>query len=173
MNEKEAIERETAEGFLRLYNQDMAESYHIAEHRDAPDFLCRNNENRILNLEITTTENRRMDIASLLGRSDHRSVEALRRNNEEVKAGRATPQYDSLPGNVSDMLVSRIIAKLNKDMGRDVALVVRDASPLDWDWEYVLDDIRAAIANYRNPYDKGIWLVSYSKDKLYKILEPA
>lgn len=71
------------------------------------------------------------------------------------------------------MLVSRIIAKLNKDMGRDVALVVRDASPLDWDWKYVLDDIRAVIANYRNPYDKGIWLVSYSKDKLYKILEPA
>ena len=74
---------------------------------------------------------------------------------------------------MSAMLVSRIIAKLNKDMGRDVALVVRDASPLDWDWKYVLDDIRAVIANYRNPYDKGIWLVSYSKDKLYKILEPA
>ena len=91
MNEKEAIERATAEGFLRLYNQAMAESYRIAEHRDAPDFLCRNNENRILNLEITTTENRPMDIASLLGRSNHRSVEALRRNNEEVKAGRATP----------------------------------------------------------------------------------
>jgi len=62
------------------------------------------------------------------------------------------------------------MAKLNKDMGHSVALVIRDASPLDWNWEYVLEDIRTAIAPYKNPYDKGIWLASYSKGKMYRIV---
>lgn len=170
MNEKEVIERATAEGFLRLYNERMKETYRITEHRDAPDIRCRNEDNETLNLEITITEDMPMDIASLLGRSNHRSVEALQRNIEDVKAGRTSPQFSSLSGNVSAMLVSRIMAKLNKDMGHSVALVIRDASPLDWNWEYVLEDIRTAITPYKNPYDKGIWLVSYSKDKMYRIV---
>lgn len=173
MNEKEAIERATAEGFLRLYNEAYAESYRIIDHKDAPDIRCVNDENTVLNLEITLTENRDKDIVSLLGRSNSRSIETLRKHNEEVRAGRAEPQFDSLSGNVSATLLSRIKAKLRKDLGHHVALVIRDCCPLDWDWEYVLDDIRAAIAGVKNPYDKGIWLVSYSKDKMYNITRSA
>jgi hypothetical protein len=170
MKEKEAIEKATAEGFLRLYNESVNETFRIKEHKDAPDIRCVNERNEALNLEITMTEDMPMDIASMLGRSNHRSIEALKKNIEDVQAAQASPMYSSLSGNVSSMLISRIIPKLNKDMGRNVALVIRDASPLDWNWEYVLEDIRAAIAPYNNPYDKGIWLVSYSKDKMYKIL---
>lgn len=170
MNEKEAIERATAEGFLRLYNELMKETYRLTEHKDAPDIRCRNEDNETLNLEVTTTEDMPMDTAWLLGRSNHRSVEALKRNIEDVKAGRASPQFSSLSGNVSTILVSRIKNKLKKDMGHNVALVIRDASPLDWNWEYVLEDIRTAITPPKNPYDKGIWLVSYLKDKMYRII---
>ena len=151
----------------------MSESYRITEHKDAPDIRCRNDLNHVLNLEITTTENQPMDIASLLGRSNHRSVEVLQTQIEEERAGLLSRHIDSLSGNVSFMLVLRIIDKLKKDMGKNVALVVRDSCPLDWDWEFVLEDIRAAIGQYKNPYDKGIWLVSYSKDKLFRIVEPA
>lgn len=83
MNEKEAIERATAEGFLRLYNELMKETYRITEHKDAPDIRCRNEDNETLNLEVTTTEDMLMDIAWLLGRSNHRSVEALRKSKNK------------------------------------------------------------------------------------------
>jgi hypothetical protein len=107
MNEKEAIERATAEGFLRLYNELMKETYCITEHKDAPDICCRNKDNETLNLEITITEDMPMDIASLLGRSNHRSVEALQRNIKDVKAGRASPQFSSLSGNVERQVTRR------------------------------------------------------------------
>ena len=170
MNEKEAIEKATAEGFLRLYNEATGNDYDIIEHSDAPDILCRNGRDEALNLEITMTEDTPMDIAALLGRSDHRDFDPLKKNTGAVRSSRATPQFSSLSENVSAMLRSRILAKLKKDYGQNVALVIRDTSPLDWAWDGELDDIRAAIAQYDNAYDRGIWILSYRKDKLYRVV---
>lgn len=39
MNEKEAIEKETADSFVQLYNQQMKTSYAIVEYADVPDVL--------------------------------------------------------------------------------------------------------------------------------------
>jgi hypothetical protein len=69
-----------------------------------------------------------------------------------------------------DMIVSRIQEKLNKDYGQNVALVVRDTSPLDWEWDRVLDQIRSKLNLSRNPFDKGIWIISYSKDRIFRVL---
>ena len=40
MTEKEAIELETAEGFIKLYNSQLGTSFSIVKHSDAPDFYC-------------------------------------------------------------------------------------------------------------------------------------
>jgi hypothetical protein len=68
------------------------------------------------------------------------------------------------------MIVSRIQSKLSKDYGSNAALVVRDSSPLDWDWNLVTDQIKNMLNLKRNPFDKGIWIISYSKDKIFRIL---
>jgi len=68
------------------------------------------------------------------------------------------------------MIVSRIQSKLNKDYGSNVALVIRDSSPLDWDWDMVTDQLIDMLNLKRNPFDKGIWLISYSKDRIFRLL---
>jgi hypothetical protein len=37
LNEKEAIERATADAFITLYNTEMGTSFSIVEYSDAPD----------------------------------------------------------------------------------------------------------------------------------------
>lgn len=54
--------------------------------------------------------------------------------------------------------------------GLNVALVIRDSSPLDWAWDATTDKIAELLNVERNPFDKGIWLISYSKDRIYKFL---
>ena len=68
------------------------------------------------------------------------------------------------------MAMNRIQPKLSKDYGANVALVVRDASPLPWSWEDVIDDIAACLDLSRNPFDKGIWIISASSNRIYKIV---
>jgi len=68
------------------------------------------------------------------------------------------------------MIVSRIQKKLNKNYGENVALVVQDASPLDWEWDRVTEQIRNRLDLSRNPFDKGIWIISYSKDRIFGVL---
>lgn len=170
MTEKEAIERSTAEGFLAIYNVEYRESYRIVNHDDAPDIRCENEQNEILNLEITLTQDRPKDIAALLCRSDHRSIEALGKSREPEGFGASYLPGSSLSGNVIAMLVSRISAKFNKDYGSRVALVIRDSSPLDWPWESVLENVRLGLGLGKNPFDKGIWLLSYKKDKLFRVI---
>ncbi|HYA41733.1 MAG TPA: hypothetical protein VEF34_10540 [Syntrophobacteraceae bacterium] len=116
MNEKERIEKGTAEGFLPLYNLRMGTSFSIIEHSDAPDFHCADEAGNTLNLEVTLTEDRPGDIQANLGRSDHKSLEALKKHLSDVKAGKAHPMewVSCLPGNVSAMIVSRIQKKLKK-----------------------------------------------------------
>ena len=68
------------------------------------------------------------------------------------------------------MIVSRIQPKLKKDYGSNVALVVRDASLVGWDWDMVINQIKAQLNFERNPFDKGIWIITYLKDNIYRVL---
>ena len=168
LDEKKSIERATAEAFIFLYNCRMATTFAIVEYSDAPDVRCRDVEGNLLNLEITLTEDRSGDIQSALGRSDARSVEELRKHLADVKAGKANilDRVSCLQGNVVEVLQDRICSKLQKDYGPNTALVVRDASPLGWDWESVVDRLRDSLDLTRNPFDEGIWIVTYSKDRI-------
>lgn len=172
MNEKEAIELHTAEQFLEFYNLQEGSTYTVKQHTDAPDIHCQDSDENNLYLEITLTEDRNGDIQSLLGRSDARSPEALKKHLDEVKKGKGNIfQWSScLQDSVSVMAMNRIQPKLSKDYGSNVALVVRDVSPLPWSWETVIDDIAACLDLSRNPFDKGIWLMSISNSKIYKIV---
>jgi len=171
LNEKRLIEQATAVAFLSHYNQQMGTTFGITRHTDAPDVHCEDTGGNSLKLEITLTEDRYGDIQSALGRSDARSPEALRRHLDDVRSGRASvfDRVSCLSGNVVETVVKRIQSKLDKDYGPNVALVVRDASPLDWSWESVRDQIRKALNLTNNPFDKGIWIITYAKDKIIRI----
>jgi hypothetical protein len=172
LNEKETIERETAEAFLRLYNSQFDSSYSIVEHSDAPDFLCREKNSHELKLEITLTEDRPGDIQGALGRSDAGSFEAQKARLQAVKEGKASifDLVSCLQGNVLLMIVGRIQAKLKKHYGRHAALVVRDASPIPWDWDCVLGDIHDSLDLRHNPFDEGIWIISFAKNEIYRVV---
>jgi hypothetical protein len=172
LNEKEAIEKATADAFIQLYNSEMGTSFSIVEYSDTPDIRCKDSEGNTFNFEITLTEDRPKDIQAALGRSDHRSLEALKKHLADVKAGKANPldRVSCLQGNVTEMILSRIQPKLKKHYGRNVALVIRDASPVGWDWDLVIDQIKHKLSLDRNPFDKGIWIITFRKDKIYQIL---
>jgi hypothetical protein len=172
MNEKEAIEKATADAFVELYNREMGTSFSIVEYSDAPDIRCKDKRGNTFNFEITLTEDRPRDIQAALGRSNHRSIEALRQHLADVKVGKANPLewVSCLQENVTRMVVSNIIPKLQKDYGSSVGLVIRDTSPVCWNWELVLDDINKIISSYRNSFDKGIWIISYRKDRIFRII---
>jgi hypothetical protein len=172
MTEKEAIELDTAEKFIDLYNSRMGTSFSIVKHSDAPDFYCQDKEGTQLKIEITLTEDRPGDIQALLGRSDARSPEAMKRHNEAVKRGEESifESVSCLQDNVSQMAKNRIQPKLDKDYGSNTALVVRDVSPLGWSWEAVLDDLASSLDLRNNPFDKGIWLIAFSSNKIFRIV---
>jgi len=170
--EKRKIEKATAEGFLTLYNKKMGTSYKIVEHSDSPDIRCLDSNDNELKLELLMTEDRPDDIKAALGRSNHRSLEALGAHLKRVEAGQESvfERVSCLEGNVSTMLVGRIQAKLKKDYGPNTALVIRDTSGVDWDWDFVMDDIKSQLNLSRNPYDKGIWIISRFRDRLFHII---
>jgi hypothetical protein len=169
LNEKEAIEKGTAGAFIELYNIKMGTSFSIFEYSDAPDIRCKDKEGNTFNLEITLTEDKPKDIQAALGRSDHRSLEALKKHLSDEKAN-PMEWVSCLQGDVTEMIVSRINPKLENDYGANVALVVRDSSPLDWDWEFVVDQIKSKLNLVRNPFDKGIWVISNSKDRIIQLV---
>lgn len=172
MSEKRQIEKATAEGFIKLYNETMGTSYKIIKNSDSPDIQCVDSDGSELNLEITMTEDQPGDIKALLGRSDHRNIESLQAHRAKVEAGKASEfeWVDSLPGNISVMLLNRIRAKLKKDYGPNTALVVRAMCPADPDWDLEVDDIKAQLDLSRNPFDKGIWILSRCKDTLFRVV---
>lgn len=172
MTEKEAIELATAEQFIKLYNSQMGTSFSIVKHSDTPDFHCQDKKGTELKLEITLTRDRPGDIQALLGRSDARSPEAMKRHNEAVKRGEASifETVSCLQDNVSQMAKNRIQPKLDKDYGSNTALVVRDVSPLGWNWETVLDDLVSSLDLRNNPFDKGIWLIAFSSNRIFRIV---
>ena len=169
MSEKQAIEKATAEGFLVLYNQLQGTDFQIVEMSDAPDVRCVDSLGKTLNLEITTTEDRPGDIKAVLGRSNGRSLEALRAHVERVARGEEQPQFSSLSDEVSDQLVERLQSKMMNDYGSNAALVVRDTSGVDWDWDDVIPAIRSRLELTKNPFSQGIWVLSRVKDRLFQI----
>jgi len=171
MNEKKAIEKATADAFITLYNDQMGSTYRIIEYSEAPDIQCKDTEGNEFNFEITLTEDRPQDIAALCYRSNHRSLENLKKHLQEVEAGRADPleRVSCLQGNVTEILISRIKKKLSKNYGPNTALVIRSTSPVDWSWDTVREQIESSLDSEHNPYDKGIWIISYSKDKIFRL----
>lgn len=170
MNEKQRIEQTTAEGFLLLLNRHLGTDYRIVELGDAPDVRCQSSKGEALNLEITLTEDRPRDIQAALGRSNHKSVQALAEHNKRVAEGKEKPQFNALPGNVLAQIAARIKAKLEKSYGPNTALLIRDTSGVDWDWDFVIEELKEGIKSERNPFDKGIWILSLAKTKLYQVL---
>lgn len=150
----------------------MRTSFSIVEYSDAPDIRCKDSEGNMFNFEITLTEDRPKDIQADLGRSKHRSLEAFKKHLNDVHAGKANPLewVSCLQGNVAEMIVSRIQKKLQKDYGPNAALVIRDSSPVCWDWDLVADQIKNMLNLVRNPFDKGIWVISFLKDKIIRLI---
>jgi hypothetical protein len=111
-------------------------------------------------------------VQALVGRSDARSTEALKRHLEAAHRGEEShlAWVGCLSGNVCQAAKTRIQGKLRKDYGPNVALVVRDTSPLGWDWHDVLNDLVASLDLSRNPFDKGIWLISLVTGKIFRVV---
>ena len=170
MSEKAQIERATAEGFIKLYNEIMDTDYRLLEMSDAPDARFQASTGEILNLEITLTEDDPGDIQAALGRSDKRSPEALREHHARVDAGEEKLKTYSPEGNVGENAIKRIRSKMSKRYGSNTALVVRDTSGVDWNWDWVAEKIKAEIEPGTSPFDRGIWIISNSKGRLFRII---
>jgi hypothetical protein len=170
LSEKTQIEKVTAEGFIRLYNERMGTDYHLVEISDAPDARFATSTGEVLSLEITLTEDEPGDIQAAVGRSDKRSPEALREHLRRVDAGQEELKIYSLEGNVGENAIRRIRSKIAKRYGPNTALVVRDTSGVDWDWDRVVGHIAAGIKQEANPFDRGIWILSNAKDRLFRVV---
>lgn len=101
---------------------------------------------------------RDMDIAARLGRSDSRSLESLQTHNEKVNMGEASAfELVDVPETWAARLVAKILEKAQKRYGQCVALVLRDASPIGW--EFVPGQIAAACGDALKNFDRGVWVV--------------
>ena len=109
------------------------------------------------------TEDNEKDIKALLGRSEHKSLEYARKYG----MGKAS----SLFGNVLEQAYHKIYKKMSKDYGTNVALVIRDVSPIGWDWDFCIKNLINRLKDIHNPFHKGIWiLTSYQQDKTFRVL---
>ena len=164
MTEKEKIEKFTAEKFIETYNVRFNTTFAVKEHSDNPDFICEDKNGNKLNLEATLTEDRDNDIKAALGRSEHRNFDYVKKHG----MGPAS----ALSGNVMEHAYERILEKMSKRYGTNVALVVRDASPLEWDWNMCLEELKKKLENVSNPFDKGVWILTISQDqnKIFQVL---
>jgi len=171
MSEKTNIEWATGEAFICLYNAEFETTY-LAQPSEAPDIRCVDEKGNQLNIEVTMTEDRPGDIKALLGRSEDRTLEELKIHLAEVKEGKANlfERISSLSGNVTEMVVKRIEKKLSKRYGPNTALVVRDTSGVNWDWALAVDAIKDRIKSAHNPFDMGIWILSFAKDRIFRVV---
>jgi hypothetical protein len=148
LNEKQAIEKATAEKFLSMYNEHFKSNFRIEKLFDSPDVICRDlNTGETLGLEITLLEDVLGDVGWALGR--------LKLPQPTSGLPARSFDLDTLP-----RLIHSIIKKRHKDYGSNVALVIRQVSRVPWDFEFELDKIRSMIKLLKNPYDKGIWILS-------------
>lgn len=162
--EKGKIEKASAEKFLLAYNTYSKTAFEIKALSDSPDIVCEDKNGNQLKLEITLTEDQDNDIKASLGRSEHRSIEYIRKNG----MGPAS----ALSGNVMDNAYNRILEKMSKDYGVGVALVVRDVSPLEWDWNICIRQLSEKLKNVSNPFDKGVWVLTTTRSgsKIFCVL---
>jgi hypothetical protein len=171
-SEKQKIELATAERFLEHYNVLHGTKlviYRVAHDGEVPDVLAQDASGLHLGIEVTITEDRPKDIASALGRSDHKSGEALRAHLARVQAGQEELRFNTLTGNVLDTLIKRIKAKLLKRYGPNTALVVRDISPIPWLWDQINPQILARLKGIPIPFDRGIWLVDRDRTIVFNL----
>lgn len=169
MNEKQSIEQATAIGFLAVYNRCEGTDFQVIELGDAPDIICADSKGSKMSLEITLTEDRYGDIQDSLGRSNQRSVENLTAHLAQVKSGKEDLRFGSL-GNALSKAAVQIGKKLLNRYGANTALVVRDTSGVDWDWDCGIDELRNRINILKNPFDKGIWIINNTKTKIYRVI---
>ncbi len=149
LSEKQKIELHSADKFLTFYNKQQGSAYKITDIGDCPDIVCQWEEKNLkLNLEITLSEDLNHDIASALGRKQTRSIEQI---SERTGYSVENPICN---------LIKQIEKKIRKRYGKNVALVVRHISGVNWDFEQELDTIRKSIECESSPFDKGIWLLS-------------
>lgn len=160
------IELYSAIAFLKLYNKNMDAQYKILDWDDSPDFVCRDQEGNELKIEITLTQDKEHDIQAILESSNLRNAENV-----------ILQMASCLQTNVMEMLIETVRKKLSKQYGSNTALVIRDASPLDWDWSMMKEQIMKRILeilesnkSFKNPFDKGIWILTNSKDAILKMM---
>jgi hypothetical protein len=172
MTEKERIEKNTADAFIQLYNSKMHTTFKIKDYSDSPDIRCQDSKGEIFNFEITLTEDFPGNIKAALGRSDENDLYKLKKLLTDVRAGKANIMEGAsiLSENVYNILIDRIKAKLYKDYGKNVGLVVRDTSDFPWNWEEIKVSLINEINKHSNPFDKGIWIISNSKDEIFRII---
>lgn len=152
---KQRIEKATVDAFVPLFNISQGQDYAVLQYGDAPDAKCRNGSGQIMQVEITLTEDNPGDLAWSFGKPETRP-----------------PSYwhgNCLQRNVLDQLRRRLDAKILKRYGARTALVIRDSSSADWDWEYVADEIRCALKQRLNPYDMGIWILNRAISRLFRL----
>lgn len=167
----QAIERATAEGFVAHYNAREGTDYRVvavAGPGESPDVKCLSSGGDELWLEVTITEDNLRDAQALLGRSEHKGLNALRDLLDKVKTGAAKMPINRLDGNVLQILIERLRRKFEKRYGPNVALVVREAG-VSWDWELVLPGLRDTFHGTLIPFDRGVWLLSRAKDRLTRV----
>ncbi|MBI1755209.1 hypothetical protein HYR65_02910 [Candidatus Azambacteria bacterium] len=164
INEKEKIEKFTAEKFIEAYNARFNTTFAIKEHSDKPDFICKDKNGVEMKLETTLTEDQDNDIRALLGRSEHKNFEYVRKHGMNPAS--------ALLGNVMKHAYNRISEKMLKNYGKNVALVLRDASPLEWDWDICLPELKKKLESNSNPFDKGVWIltISQNQNKIFQVL---
>jgi hypothetical protein len=166
------IELETAEGFLAHYNALRGSTYaveRVACKGEAPDVFTKDASGNLLNIEVTLTEDRSRDIGSVLGPSNHKSLDMLKAHLQRVKEGKEQVKINCLSENVLAVLIDRINSKLRKRYGNNVALVVRDTSGVSWDWKQVVPQLQAGLSRQTVHFDRGIWLLSCCKSVLTPI----
>ena len=108
-----------------------------------------------MQVEVTLTEDNPNDLAWSLGRQDKRP--------------NRTPSGNCLQRNVLNQLINRLDDKNLKRYGKDTALVIRDSSGVDWNWEYVAEEIRYIMGQRFDPYDMGIWILNRTKSQLIRL----
>ena len=152
---KQRIEKATVDAFVPLFNISQGQDYAVLQYGDAPDAKCRNSSGQVMQVEVTLTEDNPGDLAWSLGKTENRP-----------------PRYwfgNCLQRNVLNQLLGRLDDKILKRYGKDTALVIRDSSGVDWDWEYVAEEIRSALRPRFNPYDMGIWILNRTKSRLFRL----
>lgn len=156
LNEKQRIEKGTAEIFLNVYNNRVGCDFIVERLGDQgngePDVICRShNTGERLSLEVTCLEDVYGDTAYRLGRLE-------KPMSKSGLPGRSF-DFDTLP-----RIFERLSDKCQKRFGANVALVLRQVSGIPWDFEVELGKIRALIDLRNNPYDKGIWILSIQRE---------